>query len=89
MPSSLSRRGFLSLSACSLATAGLAPLLGAAGKAHSQFAPAPTGMNAPDAVLLNFNENPHGPFPEALCAAADALPGSGRYQFGRQRHLAG
>ncbi|KAF1710536.1 aminotransferase [Pseudoxanthomonas kalamensis DSM 18571] len=87
MPAPLSRRGFLGLSACSLATAGLAPLLGNASAAHAQLPPSLPGMDSPDAVLLNFNENPLGPFPEALKAAADALPRSGRYLFGLQREL--
>ncbi len=85
----VSRRCFLGLSACSLATAGLAPLLGASGGAQAQLPPTPPEMNAPDAVLLNFNENPLGPFAEALKAAAESLPRSGRYLFGLQRDLIG
>jgi histidinol-phosphate aminotransferase len=85
----LSRRGFLGLSACSLATAGLAPLLAAGDDARAQLPPTPPGMNDPDAVLLNFNENPLGPFPEARQAAAGMLPHSNRYLFGLQRDLAG
>lgn len=89
MHPTLSRRGFLGLSACSLATAGLAPLLGASGDARAQLPPTPPGMDDPDAVLLNFNENPLGPFPEALQAAATALPRANRYLFGLQRELTG
>lgn len=89
MHPTLSRRGFLDLSACSLATAGLAPLLGASGGARAQMPPNPPGMNDPDAVLLNYNENPLGPFPEALQAATDALPRSNRYLFGLQREFTG
>ncbi|KAF1715813.1 aminotransferase [Pseudoxanthomonas sangjuensis] len=89
MHPTLSRRGFLGLSACSLATAGLAPLLGASGDAHTQLPPTSPGMDDPDAVLLNFNENPLGPFPEALQAAATSLPRANRYLFGLQRELTG
>lgn len=89
MHTTLSRRGFLGLSACSLATAGLVPLFGASGAAQAQLPPTPPGMNDADAVLLNFNENPLGPFPEALQAATDALPRANRYLFGLQRELAG
>ncbi|MFT3762827.1 MAG: pyridoxal phosphate-dependent aminotransferase [Pseudoxanthomonas sp.] len=86
----ISRRGFLGLSACSLASAGLAPLIGVGGSARAQqLPPLPPGMDDPDAVLLNFNENPLGPFPEALHAAAEMLPRSNRYLFGLQRELAG
>lgn len=83
----LSRRHFLGLSACSLATAGLAPLLGASGTARAQLPPAIPGMDDPDAVLLNFNENPHGPFVEASEAAAKGLGQANRYLFGPQREL--
>ena len=85
MAQPLSRRHFLGITACSLATAGLAPLPGASGDAQAQLPPSLPGMDSPDAVLLNFNENPHGPFPEAARAAADALPRSHRYLFGLQR----
>ena len=87
MHPTLSRRGFLDLSACSLATAGLAPLLGASGGAWAQMPPTPPGMDDPDAVLLNYNENPLGPFPEALQAATEALPRSNRYLFVLQREF--
>ena len=83
----LSRRHFLGMSACSLATAGLAPLLGSAGAARAQLPPAIAGMEDPDAVLLNFNENPHGPFTEARQAALDGLSRANRYLFGPQREL--
>jgi histidinol-phosphate aminotransferase len=83
----LSRRHFLGLSACSLATAGLAPLLGAGGTAWAQLPPALPGMDDPDAVLLNFNENPLGPFVEARQAALDGLAQAHRYLFGPQREL--
>lgn len=89
MAQPLSRRHFLGLSACSLATAGLAPLLGAGGNARAQLPPALPGMDHPDAVLLNFNENPHGPFPEAGQAASDALARANRYLFGLQRDFTG
>jgi len=78
----LSRRALFG-AASSLALAGLAPRV-----AKAQFPPVPAGFDAPDAVLLNFNENPHGPFPQARLAAIDALPNSGRYLFARQRELA-
>ena len=87
MAQPLSRRHFIGLSACSLATAGLAPLLGGAGTAHAQLPPAIPGMDDPDAVLLNFNENPLGPFPEARQAALDGLARANRYLFGPQREL--
>ena len=45
------RRRFLGLTACSLATAGLAPLLGT-GPAHAQLPPALPGMGDPDAVAF-------------------------------------
>ncbi|UNK57096.1 pyridoxal phosphate-dependent aminotransferase [Pseudoxanthomonas daejeonensis] len=83
----LSRRHFLGLSACSLATAGLAPLIGSGGMARAQLPPSIPGMDDPDAVLLNFNENPHGPFAEAQQAAADGLVQANRYLFGPQREL--
>ncbi|WP_372014172.1 pyridoxal phosphate-dependent aminotransferase [Pseudoxanthomonas sp. 10H] len=89
MTSPLSRRHFLGLSACSLATAGLGPLLGASGRAAAQLPPAIPGMDDPDAVLLNFNENPHGPFPEARQAALDGMAQANRYLFGPQRELVG
>jgi histidinol-phosphate aminotransferase len=87
MTQPLSRRHFLGLSACSLATAGLAPLLGAGGTANAQLPPGIPGADDPDAVLLNFNENPHGPFPEARQAALDGLASANRYLFGPQREL--
>ena len=80
------RRRFLGLTACSLATAGLAPLLGT-GPAHAQLPPALPGMGDPDAVLLNFNENPQGPFPEARAAAGAGMAQAHRYLFGPQREL--
>ena len=84
----LSRRHFLGLSACSLATAGLAPLLGAGGQARAQqLPPSVPGMDAPDAVLLNYNENPLGPFPEAREAASAAMGRANRYLFGLQREF--
>jgi histidinol-phosphate aminotransferase len=44
-------------------------------------------MDDPDAVLLNYNENPLGPFPEAREAALDGLGRANRYLFGPQREL--
>jgi len=89
MAQPLSRRHFLGLSACSLASAGLAPLLGAGGSARAQLPPTLPGMDDPDAVLLNYNENPLGPFPEAREAALDGLGRANRYLFGLQRDLVG
>ena len=87
MTHTFDRRRFLGLTACSLATAGLAPLLGASGTALAQLPPAIPGMDDPDAVLLNFNENPHGPFAEAQEAALGGLAQANRYLFGPQREL--
>lgn len=83
----LSRRHFLGLSACSLATAGLAPLLGVTGTARAQLPPPVPGMDAPGAVLLNYNENPLGPFPEAREAAVQAMDHAHRYLFGLQHEF--
>ena len=44
-------------------------------------------MGDPDAVLLNFNENPQGPFPEARAAAGAGMAQAHRYLFGPQREL--
>ena len=47
-----------------------------------------TGEPPADAVMINANENPLGPCPEALAAMNDVLKRGGRYLFGETMRLA-
>jgi len=88
MSLSLSRRGFLQASTLGMAAAGIGlPLV--TGTASAQLPPRDAAMDAADAVLLNYNENPHGPFPEAAQAAISMIARSGRYLFEGQQELGG
>ncbi len=87
MSASLSRRGFLQASTLGMAAASLGlPLVSRT--ASAQLPPRDVAMDAADAVLLNYNENPHGPFPEATQAAIGMVAKSGRYLFEDQMVLA-
>lgn len=94
MSEPFSRRRFIGtsfgLSVAGLAAGGMGlSLAGTSGNVRAQGLPSvPAAMSDPDAVLLNFNEHPLGPFPEAIQAAIEATPRAGRYLFQAQRDLA-
>jgi len=72
-----SRRGFL-------ASFAAMPVLNEAALAQLSYA----GDVPPDAVMINANENPLGPCPEALEAMGGVLKRGGRYLFGTSMQLA-
>jgi histidinol-phosphate aminotransferase len=75
MRAMISRRNFARV-AGGAAAARLFTECAFAQRAAVQFANLP-----PDMVWLNANENPNGPPPSAIRAAAEALPTTGRYRF--------
>ena len=70
-------RRHLQLAGAGLAMAGTGLPRPAQAQPASAAAPAPRE----GAVLLNFNECPHGPSPAAQQAARDSIAGCGRYRF--------
>jgi histidinol-phosphate aminotransferase len=92
MTDQLSRRSFLRISSLTAGAVALgAPLFSEQELALAALPPGITmgpAMSAPDAVLINFNENPLGPSTAARKAAIELLPQAGRYLFPRQLELA-
>ena len=78
----LSRRAFARWTTALTAGATI-PILNEAALAQMSY----MGEPPPDAVLLNANENPLGPCPEALEAMNAALKSGGRYLFGETMRL--
>ncbi|WP_049623144.1 pyridoxal phosphate-dependent aminotransferase [Frateuria defendens] len=91
MTAPLSRRSFLRMSSLAAGAAAIgAPLLG---EREMAMAAMSAGMQkvaatSPNAVMINFNENPLGPSEAARKAAVELLPQAGRYLHPLQDELA-